>query len=363
MSDNNQNRIKAISLYKPPIRKKLQSKAYEFWGDNNLLPQELLVYFLNDPFHGGIINKKVVYTTAKNVIEPSLDKVELRTIHNLINALAWDYWLYGGFSLQIISNSVTKQISQILHQKADAVRLGIKDNNIKYYISADWRVSTEASTPYNDYFFGDHTQPEFLFIKNYTPGFIFYPIPTYFQGTKDIDTNINLTSWRLSLVLNSFVPGGLLYLPFPATDSAMMEQIKKEIENLSGPASAGKIVTVFGDDTRQAAYTPFAASPLSANSQKELISIVRENILIAHGIPHKAIIGLDTTASLGGDANSLLIASNEFFDKQIMPVQNLILDTLNELYSLKYSREINLTLEQNYLSFYLNEQVNKSTMV
>lgn len=224
-------------------------------------------------------------------------------------------------------------------------------------------MSTEVSTAYNDYFFGDHKEPEFLFIKNYTPGFIFYPIPTYFQGTKDIDTNINLTSWRLSLVLNSFVPGGILTFPFPATDSGMMEQIKKEVESLSGPASAGKIITVFADDTRKADYTPFAASPLSANSQKELIGIVRENILIAHGIPHKAIIGLDTTASLGGDANSLLIASNEFFDKQIMPVQSLILDTLNELYTLKYGRPINLTLEQNYLSFYLNEQVNKSTMV
>ncbi len=74
---------------------------------------------------------------------------------------------------------------------------------------------------------------------------------------------------------------------------------------------------------------------------------------MAHHIVHKAIVGLDTTASLGGDGNTLVIASNEFLDKQIIPVQNKVIKILTNLfYAAGY--EVTITIESNYLNFDMN---------
>lgn len=75
---------------------------------------------------------------------------------------------------------------------------------------------------------------------------------------------------------------------------------------------------------------------------------------MAHHIVHKAIVGLDTTASLGGDGNTLVIASNEFLDKQIIPVQNKIIKVLTDLFN-GAGLDVSITIESNYLNFDMNK--------
>lgn len=356
-----------IDMYTPPLKNRYVSTQYEPYGDDNLLPQYFTNLYLNSPLHSGIITKKAEYTAGKSVtvtatdinMQPTVDnfvkKLSCGDLHSLVYKVALDWWLYGGFSMQILRNTLTTSVSDIMYQDFAEVRIGKIDDDPKQkqvFIAADWRSSytynNEAYPLYNDD--NEVNKPSFVYEKKYTPGFYYYPLPDYFSAINDIETDIELTNWRKALVQNAFVPSGVLTLPNSFTDDAAAEQMAKDIKKLSGTQSIGKILTVFADGDRKTEYTPLSPNPLGSNSQKEYLDIVRENILMAHHIVHKAIVGLDTTASLGGDANTLVIASNEFLDKQIIPIQNKIIKILTELF-LNAGLDVTINIESNYLNF------------
>lgn len=360
-----------IDMYTPPLKNRYVSTQYEPYGDDNLLPQYFTNLYLNSPLHSGIITKKAEYTSGKNVtvtandinmqqtVDNFVKKLSCGDLHSLVYKIALDWWLYGGFSMQVLRNTVTASVSDIMYQDFSEVRIGKIDDDPKQkqiFIAADWRSSyTYNNEAYPLYYDGNEVnKPSFVYEKKYTPGFYYYPLPDYFSAISDIETDIELTNWRKALVQNAFVPSGVLTLPNSFTDEAAAEQMAKDIKKLSGTQSIGKILTVFADGDRKTEYTPLSPNPLGNNSQKEYLDIVRENILMAHHIVHKAIVGLDTTASLGGDGNTLVIASNEFLDKQIIPVQNKIIKVLTDLFN-GAGLDVSITIESNYLNFDMNK--------
>lgn len=366
-----------IEMYTPPLKNRFVSTQYEPFGEDNLLPQYMTNLYLNCPLHSGIITKKAEYTAGKSVtvtandinMQPTVDnfikKLSCGDLHSLVYKIALDWWLYGGFSMQILRNTVTKSVSDILYQDFSEVRIGKIDDDPKQkqvFIAADWRSSYSYSLePYPIYNESDEVnKPTFVYEKKYTPGFYYYPLPDYFSAVTDIETDIELTNWRKALVQNAFVPSGVLTLPNAVTDEAEMTEMKKAIDKLSGTKGIGRVLTVFADGDRKTEYTPLSPNPLGNNSQKEYLDIIRENILMAHHIVHKAIVGLDTTASLGGDGNTLVIASNEFLDKQITPVQNKIINILTDLFA-NAGLDVIITIESNYLNFDMNQNDTKTT--
>ena len=364
-----------IDMYTPPLKNRVVSTEYESFGDDNLLPQYMTDLYLNCPLHSGIITKKAEYTAGKSItviakdinkqteVDNFVKSLSCGDLHSLVYKLALDWWLYGGFSVQVLSNMVTKLVSDILYQNFSEVRIGKIDEDPKQkqvFISVDWRSYNRDIEGYPIYGKGvDVSKPSFVYEKRYTPGFYYYPLPDYFSAVKDIETDIELTNWRKALVQNAFVPSGVLTLPNAVTDEDAMREMKQAIDKLSGTGGIGKVLTVFADGDRKTEYTPLSPNPLGNNSQKEYLDIIRENILMAHHIVHKAIVGLDTTASLGGDGNTLVIASNEFLDKQIIPIQNKIIGVLTNLFN-NAGLDVTITIESNYINFNMNKDETKT---
>lgn len=355
-----------IDMYTPPLKNRVVSTEYEPFGEDNLLPQYMTDLYLNCPLHSGIITKKAEYTAGKSVtvtakdlnMQPTVDNfisnLSCGDLHSLVYKIALDWWLYGGYSIQVLNNTITRLVSDLLYQNFSEVRIGKIDDDPKQkqvFLSVDWRTynrNIESYSIYGDS--DDYNKPMFVYEKKYTPGFYYYPLPDYFSAIKDIETDIELSNWRKALVQNAFVPSGVLTLPNAVTDEAAMSEMKRAIDKLSGTGGVGKVLTVFADGDRKTEYTPLSPNPLGNNSQKEYLDIIRENILMAHHIVHKAIVGLDTTASLGGDGNTLIIASNEFLDKQIIPIQNKIIKLLTTLFN-NAGLDVTITIESNYINF------------
>jgi hypothetical protein len=332
------------------------------YGDYNDFPDYLVNLFNNSSIHETCVNAIVEAIKGDGLVaEPTwvLDVAnsEKESWNNIYSKIALDYYLFGGFALEIIYNKLRTKVSEVYHIPFASVRA--KEANHRgicegYWIAHDWDTRGKynvdlAKAVYMPSYNPDRKDEEpaqLYYFKPYHPLQRYYPLPAYVGALKVIELDTEIDNFHVSNIKNGLAPSIAITTFTNGSDDdrrAIENQLRLQYQ---GSSQAGQM---FYMDVDSLENKPII-EPIPQNGADgyyvAINDMVVQKILTAHRITSPMLLGIKTEGQLGG-ATEMLDAYTLFLNMVIKPYQQALLAVLEELLGMKYPEfEITLGVEQ-----------------
>ena len=367
--DNNENTTKlnfaSIAYDVDGARKSgKESIAKEMvkFGEYNDFPDYLVNLYNNSSTHETCINAIVEAIKGDGLTaEPAfvLDTANRmgESWNDTFSKVAKDYYLFGGFALEVIYNKARTKISEIYHVPFASVRA--KEANHRgqceyYYIARDWdtrgkyevdltkALQMPAYNPHKK----DEQASQLYYYKPYHPLQHYYPLPKYVGGLKVVELDTEVDNFHVSNIKNGLAPSLSITTYTNASDDdrrAIENQLRLQYQ---GSSQAGQMLYM---DVPNRDMKP-DIEPIQQNGADgyytTINDMVVQKILTAHRITSPLLIGIQQPGSLG-NRNEMLDAYTLFLNMVIKPYQQDILSVFEEMLEMKYPNvDIVLGVEQ-----------------
>lgn len=367
MDNKEQNKLHFSSLsYKVDGARKSGkesiAKEVVMYGEYNDFPDYLVNLFNNSSTHETCINAIVEAIKGDGLTaEPSfvLDTANRmgESWNDTFSKVAKDYYLFGGFALEVIYNKARTKISEIYHIPFASVRA--KEANHRgqceaYFIARDWdtrgkyevdltrALEMPAYNPHKR----DEQPSQLYYYKPYHPLQHYYPLPKYVGALKVVELDTEVDNFHVNNLKNGMAPSLSITTYTNASDDdrrAIENQLRLQYQ---GTSQAGQMF--YMDVPNREMKPDIEPIPVStADGYYTTINdMVVQKILTAHRITSPLLIGIQQPGSLG-NRNEMLDAYTLFLNMVIKPYQQDILSVFEEMLSLKYPElEIVLGVEQ-----------------
>ena len=332
-----------------PVERFVSGKDLVEWGNRNSYPDYLLDLYNNVPTLRSIINGNIDFITGDDVsILPLTDNLPNGQMNNRgdyireqIKDIAKDYEIYGGFALQIIRNLIG-MVAEVYYIDMRYLRTN-KEGNVFYYCE-DWSKSGKkdvivypAYMPNLNWDTLDDEQrnrnaSSILYVKNVHTQV--YPAPLYAASIKACEIERLIDDFHINSLQNQFVSSAIINFNNGDPGDEMKKEIEDAInEKFAGAANGGRIMLSFNKNKESATdIVEFEVKDfgerykaLSEHSRQQIFTAFRAN-------PN--LFGIPTEGN--GFANEQYAESFKLYNRtQIQPVQRLIADTYDKIYSTK----------------------------
>ena len=332
-----------------PVERFVSGKDLVEWGNRNAYPDYLLDLYNNVPTLRSIINGNIDFITGDDVsILPLTDNLPNGQMNNRgdnireqIKDIAKDYEIYGGFALQIIRNLIG-MVAEVYYIDMRFLRTN-KEGNVFYYCE-DWSKSGKkdvivypAFMPNLNWDTLDDEQrnrnaSSILYVKNVHTQV--YPAPLYAASIKACEIERLIDDFHINSLQNQFVSSAIINFNNGDPGDEMKKEIEDAInEKFAGAANGGRIMLSFNKNKESATdIVEFEVKDfgerykaLSEHSRQQIFTAFRAN-------PN--LFGIPTEGN--GFANEQYAESFKLYNRtQIQPVQKLIADTYDKIYSTK----------------------------
>lgn len=229
------------------VEKNINGKDFVGWGENNRYFEYLYDLYANVPTLQTVINGAIDYTTGDGIEEQfELPNAKGETFDELIDKIVKDYWVYGGYALEIIKD-LGGNITSVFHCPFDKLRSN-KKNDVFFY-SDDWgksygRVSYITLPKYQ---YGDSNQRSIYYFKdNSTKGV--YPVPVWNSARIYAEIEKKIGEFHLNEISNNFLTSKIINFNGGVPDDNLKAEIERNInEKFSGEKNAGRVVISFNE--------------------------------------------------------------------------------------------------------------------
>lgn len=328
MEDNTPNIIfLGFADNKVPEFKEVKSKDWILFGEDNYFPYHLLYLFDKSSNHNAIINGKVTYIMGKGLaVNPLINKNE--TANKVFRKAITDKELFGGFYLQCVWQLGGK--AEWTHMPFQDIRKA-KDQP-GYWYCKDWKKYLQNKPVYIPPFDPTSKKGAQLFCyKEYRPGNQTYPLPSYFGALNDIETDVEISIYNLSVMKNGQFSGKLISFfngePTPEQKKELEKQWNKKF---NGSGNAGKTMLAFNVGTAQ----PPNVTDLSTTDLDKLFEqlgkTVQQKMFSGHQVTSPMLFGIMEPGKLGG-RNELQDAYEIFKNTYINDKQQELEEVINFL--------------------------------
>ena len=325
----------------------------EDWA--NLYPQFLIDLYYNSSTQAAIINStSELIAGAGLVIEDEGQRdleavVKLKkffnsansneTLNEVIKKIAFDFKLQGAFALNIVWTQDRTQIAEIYHLGVDKIRAE-KPNKLgkveAYYVSSDW-ADTRTNKPYRVPAFNtnDRTSAnQILYTGLYSPNMNAYYTPDYVAGNNWALVDQRVAEFHLNNISNGFSGSFMINFANGVPTQEERFQIESSLAaKFTGADNAGKFILTFSDDkTRTPDIVPITPSDLDKQFLA-LQELLVQNILSAHRVTSKTLMGIDSASGFSSNADELNAASNYFLNTVCKPYQSHIIRILRKIFT------------------------------
>jgi len=341
-----------------PIIQEVRGRDYIEYGTDdwrNLYPQFLIDLYYNSSTHAAVINATSEMIAGENLIIEDDEDLNLaayvklkkfmrhanrkESLHQVIKKVAFDFKLQGAYALHVIWNKDRTEIAEIYHVPVERVRagrpneMGIVDT---YFISADW-ANTRMHKPYAIAAFNEKDRTassQLLYTGSYSPNMDIYHTPDYLAGCNWALVDQRVAEFHLNNIENGF--SGSYFISFANGVPTQEERFQIEqslTDKFTGAKNSGKFILTFSDDrTRTPEINPISVS----NADKQYLALQEllvQNILTAHRVTSKTLMGIDSTNGFSSNTDELINAANFYLNTVVRPYQLNILNTLQTIFS------------------------------
>jgi hypothetical protein len=278
--------------------------------------------------------------------------------NDVFEKAALDYLTFGGYAFNIIWANDGETISEIYHLDFTKVRSGIHVPDIDrpeyYYYSSDWNqyrrfrpIEYKAFDPAC----ADTHPSQVLYVFDYEPGALFYPLPSYAGSLNDIQIDVEVSKFHLSNLANGLNPGLFVSFNNGIPDPLSRQTIYDEVTmSFRGSENAGKAFIAFSED---ADHAPTVTPIESANDDYyvNLETRITSRILTGHRITSPLLLGLyhEGGSGLGSNKDEIETAYAHFMSTVIKPLQKAMLKTFDTLMYYRGYEKVELYIEPNKL--------------
>jgi hypothetical protein len=332
------------------------------FGDYNDFPDYLVNLYNNSSIHATCINAIVEAIKGDGLVaEPTwvLDQANSMgdTWNDIFARVAKDYYIFGGFGLEIIYNKLRTKPAEVYHIPFASIRA--KEANHRghcegYFIAHEWDTKGKYDVdltkalymPSFDYKKRNEEPSQLFYYKPYHPLQKYYPLPEYVGALKVVELDCEIDNYHVSNIKNSFSPSIAI-----TTFTNGNDDDRRSIENqlrlqYQGSSQAGQM---FYMDVDSIENKPII-EPIPQNSSDgyhvAINDMTVQKILTAHRITSPLLLGIAQPGSLG-NKDEMLDAYHLFLNMVIKPYQQDILSVFEKLLELKYPEfDIILGVEQ-----------------
>lgn len=316
----------------------IKGRKFVSWGSHNDYPDYLLGLYNNVATLRSIINGSIDYVLGDEVqcnVEQFKKQINSRgeTIEDIIKNITKDYYLYGGFALNIIRNRLGK-VAEIYYLDFRNVRSDRK--NEVFYYSEDWGKSF-GRVKYLEHPRFDPASTEASSIFYYKNIYNqVYPSPLYAASVKACEIEKSINEYHLNSINNAFMGSYIINFNNGKPTDQQKEEIEDNVnEKFGGYQNAGRIVMSFNDNKENETTITKIDSEDFGSKYESLAKRSRQEIFTAfRAIP--ALFGI-MTETTGFSEQEFLEAFKLYSRTQIKPVQTVIQKCFDQIFGVESS--------------------------
>jgi hypothetical protein len=280
-------------------------------------------------------------TTQETSLNPFLMKRNksgdnLKTVYGKCSK---DFSLFNGCVFQVIFNR-NGQVAEVYHLPLQDFRLG---NPNKYgqiewgYVSKTWGYITNSVEPRPQDFvkirmfdpsLWKKYPTQLMFVKDYS--YSHYPIPSYMSSLNYIMLDREISNFHINNVRSNFFLSLLLTQVKGGMSDEQIDENAQNIEKFYSGTAGRKVLLSYVDDIANAPKV----DQISGTEQDKLFSVLSDQcsqaIITAHGC-YAALVGIDKSNNLGGDADRLHTSLMTFTELVTNPMKQIVLDGINRI--------------------------------
>jgi hypothetical protein len=333
-----------MSTYTTPVVKEVQNKEWVAYGEDNNYFQYLIDRYNGSPTNNAIINGivELMYGRGMDATDSSRKPEQYAQMRALfkkdcLRKLVSDYKMMGQCAMQVIYNDAHDTIVQVDHLPVETLRAEKcnEDGEVEaYYYAKDWKdVKDNKEKPIRIPAFGFSEEAiEIVYIKPYRAGFYYYSPVDYQGGLQYAELEEEIANYHINNIKNGLAPSMLINFNNGVPTEEQQDEAERRIaEKFSGSSNAGRFIVSFNDNKELAAdITPVQLSDASQQYQF-LADESMKKLMVAHRVTSPMLLGIKDNTGLGNNAQELETASVLFENTVIEPMQEVILDGIQEV--------------------------------
>jgi len=295
---------------KRPEFKEVKSKDWILFGEDNLFPFHLLYLYDKSSNHGAIVNGKTKYIYGQGFPVNEIVNLKGEKLNQVFKRAIKEIEIFGGFYFEVIWNFGGK--AQICNIPFETIRKA-KDK-AGYFYKKDWRCTDRKEPPrYIPPFDQNNKIGAQLFCyREYRPGCDVYPLPEYFPALNDIETDVEISKYNLSVIKNGMFGSKMISF----FDGTPPDEIKKKLEKdfrnkFAGSENSGRFMLVFNNDPTKAPQVQDLSTSQLPDLMKQLNTDIQAEIFTGHQVTSPMLFGVKTEGQLGGRTE--MVDSYEIF--------------------------------------------------
>jgi len=329
-----------LGQYERPTVVEERNKDWVGIGDNNDYYQCLIDAYMDSTTNNAVINGVVncIYGKGIDATDSSRKPEQYAQMRSLLKPkdlrrVCQDLKLLGEASFQITYNK--DKIASITHFPRETLRAEKMDGkgNVKhYYYAPDWSAVTRNTKLKKFPVFGSGAQNEIYIIKRYVTGFYYYSPADW--GTSYPTLEKEIADYLINDAQSSFSGTKVINFNNGVPDREKQLAIKNDVLGKLTGSYGEKVIVAFNNNAES--KTTVEDVPLNdAPAHYEYLSTeCQRKIQVMHRVTSPLLIGLrDGNSSLGSNADEIKNANLLFNNVVIQPYQNLIIDSLDEIFA------------------------------
>ena len=349
------NDIKLINLssYVRPDVVELKTRGYVMNGRDNSFYQYII-----DRNNGSATNNSINQSYSTLIYGKGLTTdsgrhgaetwAKLQTIirPTELRKMVTDFQVFGEFSFQVIENR-GGELDSIVHLPKQMVIPSLVNENNEidsYYFSKDWsNIRKQGNEPIQFPAFKVGRGNSIFVAKPYRVGCEYFGSPDYVAGLQYMEAEEEISNLTISSIKNGLSGGYIINIPdginYTAEEKIEFErQVKKKLTQSS---NASNFIISFNGSEVAIDITPF---PVNDNIHKQwnfLTEEAKKQIMTSHRVISPSLVGLDSATGFSSQADMIDESEKQLMKRVILPKQNFILETLEEVLT-QYDMNISL---------------------
>lgn len=253
------------------------------------------------------------------------------TFNDLLENIALDYIIYGGYAFQVIRNK-NGDIAELNYLDFRTVRTN--EDEDKIYVNSGWKrdiAKRGIRTIVYDRFVKGAKQPNSVYYYKGHNTREVYPVPMYRAAITSLEITTQISTYHLNNILNNFTPSAIIN--FNNGDS-IPDDVKAEIEEgvkdkFTGTEKAGGIMLSFNPDTEHATTIERLQDDGLDNKYQNLAASVKNDVYSAFRI-NEVLVGLNKET--GFSKTEFSEAFTLYNRTVIRPMQQNLIDSLETVF-------------------------------
>ena len=332
-----------LAQYEAPQIVESKQKGYVTFGENNSYFQFLIDRYRKSATNQSIINNvtRLMYGKGLGVIDASRKPSEYAQVMALFNKdclrkLCFDLKTLGQCAIQVHYNDKHDKILKAFHIDMNLLAPEKCDDEGKinnWYYSNNWEDIKKFPPKKFATFKSSNDKVEILVIRPYAIGMKYFALPDYVAGTAYALLEEEVSDYLINEVQNGFSGTKVVNFNNGQPDIETQNLLQQQIKNKLTGSKGQRVIVGFNNNKETATTVDDIPLNEAPDHYQFLATECERKIMVSHSITSGLLLGLGSANGFGSNADELKNAFVLFDNMVIRPLQQLLIDGLEQITS------------------------------